>query len=421
MNPVEIEEAVSNLALEPFDRAEFPFQFLPAFGNKDTALARLRAGNTNQSDVPGAVLQRGNIHIAACAPGAVDATLSALRESPKTASQKAKFILATDGEVFQAEDLSGTDTVACTYAAFPDHVGFCLPLAGITTVAQIRESSFDIRATARLNKLYIELLKDNPDWASADRRHDMNHFMARLAVCRSMARPAISSNGSTLCGWIGCARRKTAALCWHRSTSTACSIASMRSLQRQLNEDDAGRRITEPSAGPLFADKADDGEAETCTIYVLRSKSDHPVVAEHREVMHKIGVTSGAVETRISGAEKSSTYLLAGVEVVATYKVYGMNCQKLENLIHKVFSEAQINLSIPDRFGHMVKSREWFLVPLSVINEAVERIRDRSILSHRYDLAQGSLVRISPWNHKEPCRADVQSQQSLYFGCMLLT
>ena len=166
----------------------------------------------------------------------------------------------------------------------------------------------------------------------------------------------------------------------------------MRSLQRQLNEDDAGRRITEPSAGPLFADKADDGEAETGTIYVLRSKSDHPIVAEHREVMHKIGVTSGAVETRISGAEKSSTYLLAGVEVVATYKVYGVNCQKLENLIHKVFSEAQINLSIPDRFGHMVKPREWFLVPLSVINEAVERIRDRSILGYRYNPAVGQLI-----------------------------
>lgn len=166
----------------------------------------------------------------------------------------------------------------------------------------------------------------------------------------------------------------------------------MRSLQRQLNEDDAGRRITEPVAGPLFADKADNGEAETGTIYVLRSKSDHPVVSEHREVMHKIGVTSGSVETRISGAEKSSTYLLAGVEVVATYKVYGVNCQKLENLIHKVFSAAQISLSIPDRFGHMVKPREWFLVPLTVIDEAVERIRDRSILKYQYDPKTGRLA-----------------------------
>lgn len=181
MNPVEIEEAVSNLALEPFDRVEFPFQFLRAFGNKDTAIARLKAGNTNQSDMPGAVLQRGNIHIAACAPGSVDDTLRALRESTKTASQKAKFILATDGEAFQAEDMNGGGTVACSYAEFPDHFGFFLPLAGITTVEQIRESSFDIKATGRLNKLYVELLKDNPDWAS--RREDMNHFMARLIFC----------------------------------------------------------------------------------------------------------------------------------------------------------------------------------------------------------------------------------------------
>lgn len=165
----------------------------------------------------------------------------------------------------------------------------------------------------------------------------------------------------------------------------------MRSLQRQLNEDDAGRRISDPSPGPLFASSAEEGEAETGTIYVLRSRSNHPVVSEHREVMHKIGVTSGAVETRISGAEKSSTYLLAGVDVVATYKVYGVNCQKLESLIHKVFAAAQINLTITDRFGNPVKPREWFLVPLHVIDEAVERIRDRSILAYQYDPASGSL------------------------------
>ncbi len=167
----------------------------------------------------------------------------------------------------------------------------------------------------------------------------------------------------------------------------------MRSLQRQLHEDDAGRRITDPAPGPLFADRPEDGEAETGTIYVLRSKSDHPFVAEHREVVHKIGVTSGSVETRISGAEKSSTYLLAGVDVVATYKVYGVNCQKLESLLHKVFAAAQLDLSIPDRFGHMVKPREWFVVPLPVINEAVERIRDKSITAYSYLPSVGQLVR----------------------------
>lgn len=169
----------------------------------------------------------------------------------------------------------------------------------------------------------------------------------------------------------------------------------MRSLQRQLHDDDAGRRITDPAPGPLFADKAEDGEAETGTIYVLRSMSDHPFVAEHREVIHKIGVTSGSVETRISGADKSSTYLLAGVDVVATYKVYGVNCQKLESLLHKVFSAAQLDLSIPDRFGHMVKPREWFVVPLDVIDEAVERIRDRSITTYRYSPSEGKLLQAS--------------------------
>ncbi|MFI8682043.1 class I SAM-dependent DNA methyltransferase [Brevundimonas diminuta] len=183
MNPVEIEEAVSNLALEPFDRREFPFQFLAAFDNKDTTIRLLKSGKSNASDVPGAVLQRNNIHIATCDVGEVDATLNALRASPKTASAKAKFILATDGESFQAEDLTGGGTVACAYADFPDHFGFFLPLAGITTVEQIKESSFDVKATGRLNRLYIELLKDNPDWAAAERQHDMNHFMARLIFC----------------------------------------------------------------------------------------------------------------------------------------------------------------------------------------------------------------------------------------------
>jgi len=184
MNAVEIEEAVSALAAEPFDRAEFPFAFLAAFGNKETTLKRLRAGATNASDVPGGVLQRGNIHIATCARGEVDATISALRASPKTEAAKAKFILATDGETLQAEELGSDEApIVCAYADFPDHFGFFLPLAGITTVKQIRESSFDIKATGRLNRLYVELLKDNKDWDTDQRRPDMNHFMARLIFC----------------------------------------------------------------------------------------------------------------------------------------------------------------------------------------------------------------------------------------------
>jgi len=182
MNPVEIEQAISELAEAPFDAADFPYAFLEAFGRKTTEIKKLRKGDTNKSDL-GGVLQRNNIHIAACAPGAVSDTLVALKNSAATAKFKAKFILATDGQEFEAEDLIGGETVACDFQHFPDHFGLFLPLAGISTVKQIRESAFDIKATGRLNRLYIELLKDNPDWGTAERRHDMNHFMARLIFC----------------------------------------------------------------------------------------------------------------------------------------------------------------------------------------------------------------------------------------------
>lgn len=183
MNAVEIEQAISALAEQPFDPQEFPFLFLQAFANKETTLRRLRSGDTNKSDL-GGVLQRDKIHIAVAAPGEVTRALAALKASPATARAKAKFVLATDGETFEAEDLTSDEApVACAYKDFPDHFGFFLPLAGITTVKQVRESSFDIRATSRLNRLYIELLKDNPDWGAADRRHDLNHFLARLIFC----------------------------------------------------------------------------------------------------------------------------------------------------------------------------------------------------------------------------------------------
>jgi hypothetical protein len=182
MNAVEIEQAISELAAQPFDAQEFPFAFLRAFGNKETTLKRLRKGESNKSDI-GGVLQTNNIHIAVAPRDEVTKTLQALRASPATAKGKAKFILATDGEAFEAEDVASGETVACAYADFPNHFGFFLPLAGITTVQQVRENAFDIRATSRLNRLYIELLKDNPDWGTAARRPDMNHFMARLIFC----------------------------------------------------------------------------------------------------------------------------------------------------------------------------------------------------------------------------------------------
>lgn len=182
MNAVEIEEAVSDLVVEPFDAAEFPYRFLAAFGAKDTSLKRLRKGESNQSDV-GGVLWRGNIHLAVAEPGTVGATLAALRDSPKTASAKAKFILATDGEWVEAEEIGGGDPIACPYADLPRHFATFLPLAGISTVKEIKNNPIDVKATGRLNKLYVELLKDNPDWATEERRHELNQFMARLIFC----------------------------------------------------------------------------------------------------------------------------------------------------------------------------------------------------------------------------------------------
>jgi hypothetical protein len=183
MNAVEIEEALSALALEPFDGTEFPYALLAALGNKETTLKRLRKGDSNASDVAGGVLQRSNIHLAVCAPGAVGATLDLLKASPKTAPAKAKIVLATDGAWLEAEDLSSGEHIASDFSNFPDHFGFFLPLAGISTVKEIKDNPIDVRATGRLNKLYVELLRENKDWAKEARRHDMNHFMARLVFC----------------------------------------------------------------------------------------------------------------------------------------------------------------------------------------------------------------------------------------------
>lgn len=166
----------------------------------------------------------------------------------------------------------------------------------------------------------------------------------------------------------------------------------MRSLQRALNKDESGRRITESVAGPLFADAPEEGDSTTGTIYVLRSKSDHPMVSENRDLVHKIGVTTLGVEKRIAGAHLQPTFLMAPVEVVATYELYNINQTRLENLIHRIFGTAQLDIEIPDRFGRPVTPREWFLVPLFVIDEAVQKIKDGTIPKFRYDPEKASLV-----------------------------
>lgn len=165
-----------------------------------------------------------------------------------------------------------------------------------------------------------------------------------------------------------------------------------RSLQRALYKDDTGRRLTDPGMEPLFGEAPEPDDIETGTIYVLRSLSSHPFVVAHRELIHKIGVTGGKVEIRIAGAEKDATYLLANVEVIATYKLLNVNRTRLEYIFHRLFGAAQLDLTIEDRFGHPVKPREWFLVPLHVIDEAVQLILDGSITDVLYDPKTAQLV-----------------------------
>lgn len=171
----------------------------------------------------------------------------------------------------------------------------------------------------------------------------------------------------------------------------------LRSLQRALYKDEGGRRISEPSAGPLFDVSArgseDDAEhLHTGTLYVLRSRSMHPKIEAHRDLVHKIGITGGSVEARIAGAADDPTYLLAGVEIVATYKLFDVNRQKLESLIHRVLDRVRFDVEIPDRFGKPVRPREWFLVPLPIIDEIVERIGDGSLEGVIYDPLTASLT-----------------------------
>lgn len=169
-----------------------------------------------------------------------------------------------------------------------------------------------------------------------------------------------------------------------------------RSLQRALYKDETGRRLTAPSAGPLFGNASQEDDLESGTIYVLRSKSDHPDVAANRDLIHKIGVTGGAVETRIAQAATDATYLLAEVDLVATYKLFNINRTKLENLLHRVFAPARLDLTIQDRFGRPVQPREWYLVPLSVIDEVVGKVRDGSVTEVEYDPLTASLRTSTP-------------------------
>lgn len=181
MNAVEIEEAVSELARQPFDAREFPFAFLQAFGRKDVELKRLRKNNA--SDVSGGVLRRDSIHMTVVAPGETSAALEALRNSPKSVANRVKFLLATDGEEVQAEETATGDFRSFPLVELDRHFGFFLPLAGISAVRQIKGNPIDVRAVGRLNKLYLELLRENPEWSGEAKRPELNRLMARLVFC----------------------------------------------------------------------------------------------------------------------------------------------------------------------------------------------------------------------------------------------
>ena len=165
----------------------------------------------------------------------------------------------------------------------------------------------------------------------------------------------------------------------------------LRSLQRALNKDEASRRITDTTLGPLFTDDEDAGDTNVGYIYVLRSESTNEFIAENRSVIHKIGVTGGSVKKRIANAEKDPTYLLAKVKVVETYKLSNMNPSKLEKLLHKFFSKARLDVELPDRFGQAVQPREWFLVPLPVIEKAIQLVKDGTIGDFHYDPSEGRI------------------------------
>ncbi len=167
-----------------------------------------------------------------------------------------------------------------------------------------------------------------------------------------------------------------------------------RSLQRALYKDEAGRRITDPNAGPLFADEVVDDDIESGTIYVLRSKSDYPEIKKNYEVLHKIGVTGGSVEKRIANAKLDPTFLMADVEIIATYELFNINRIKLENLLHRFFEPARLDIQISDRFGIPIVPREWYLVPLFIIDEVVEKIKDETLSHYRYDANEVKLVKL---------------------------
>jgi hypothetical protein len=191
----------------------------------------------------------------------------------------------------------------------------------------------------------------------------------------------------------------------------------LRSLAAELYKDGPagrGQRVTTPEAGPLFqADAglsaeqraavsaspaspvtASSADIHTGQIYVVRSLSPDPEIRKLDGFLFKIGFTTGDVEGRMGAAKDDPTFLLTPVHPVKTYAVYNLNTVKMEALLHKFFAGARLNIEIKDRFGKFRRPREWFLVPIEIVDEAIKRLIDGSIVNYQYDQDSGRVVRL---------------------------
>lgn len=179
----------------------------------------------------------------------------------------------------------------------------------------------------------------------------------------------------------------------------------LRSLQKALWRDPAGRRIMDAGHdphplftaadlddAPVFIDTPEFDDELSGYLYIVRSKSDHPFVAEHRELLHKIGFTRGELEDRFDGAANERTFLMADVEVVASYRIANASAGKIENVLHRFFASARIDVKLREEVGGFVEPREWFLVPLPAIKEAIKLIRSGGIENSRYEVANARVV-----------------------------
>jgi hypothetical protein len=183
MNPTEIYDALCEIAAKPYDAAEFPFEFALATDAAQAAVAKLRNGSTNKSDLPSGVLFNKKFHFVPASDGMVDVTLDPLKASKKNASAKPAILIATDGEVIAAYNPNTDESLHCRFQQLGDNFGFFLPAAGKERYKAVEENPVDIKATGKLARLYDALIKANPEWASEDRRHEMSQLMMRIIFC----------------------------------------------------------------------------------------------------------------------------------------------------------------------------------------------------------------------------------------------